>query len=125
VVITVLFIRRSIYDSRQEYLRLQQHIDPEKRTENLSKLELLDETINSLQQQARVDLDQRFEQNLARLNLTARERDVARLVRQGLAYKSIAEQLHISERTVNKHVQHMFEKLGATNRVNLINKLES
>lgn len=125
VVITILFIRKSIHDSRQEYLRLQQLIDPEKRVENLSKLELLDETISSLQQQAKIDLNQRFEQNLARLNLTARERDVARLVRQGLSYKSIGDELHISERTVNKHVQHMFEKLGATNRVNLINKLES
>lgn len=125
VVITVLFIRKSIRESRQEYLRMQQLINPEKRIENLSKLELLDETINTLQQQAKLDLNQRFEENLSRLNLTARERDVARLIRQGLSYKAIGGQLHISERTVNKHVQHMFEKLGATNRVNLINRLES
>lgn len=125
VVITVLFIRRSINNSRLEYLRLQQYIDPEKSIENLSKLELLDETISTLQQQAKIDFNQRFEQNLSRLNLTARERDVARLIREGLGYRTIAEQLHISERTVNKHVQHMFEKLGATNRVSLIHKLES
>lgn len=125
VVITILFVRKSIHDSRKVYLRLQTLAGPSKDLANLSKLELLDETIDALQQQAKLDLQKRFENNLAKFNLTAREQEVVRLVRQGLSYKSIAEELFISERTVNKHVQHVFEKLGVANRVQLINLLES
>ncbi len=125
VVITILFVRKSIHDSRKVYLRLQQLASPTRDLANLSKLELLDETIDALQQQSKLDLQERFEQNLTRFNLTAREQEVVRLVRQGLSYKSIAEELFISERTVNKHVQHVFEKLGVANRVQLINLLES
>ncbi len=125
VVITILFVRKSIRDSRRVYRRLQELASPSKDLENLSKLELLDETIEALQQQAQIDLRQRFEENLAKLNLTAREREVVLLVRKGLSYKAIGEELFISERTVNKHVQHIFEKLGVANRIQMINVLES
>ncbi len=125
VVITILFVRKSIYDSRKEYQRLQELASPSKDLASLSKLELLDETIDVLQQQAKIDRQQQFENNLARLNLTAREREVVRLIRQGLSYKAIADKLFISERTVNKHVQNIFEKLEISNRIQLINLLES
>ena len=48
--------------------------------------------------------------------LTARERDVLRLVAQGRSNKEIAAALTISERTVNTHLVHIFEKLSVTSR---------
>lgn len=49
--------------------------------------------------------------------LTRRERDVLRLVRDGLPNKAIARALRVSEITVKSHVCHIFRKLGVQNRV--------
>ena len=65
-----------------------------------------------------------FEQNCRIYNLTDREIDIVKLIRQGSKYKSIAETLFISERTVNKHVQNIFEKVSVSNKVELLNKLD-
>jgi DNA-binding CsgD family transcriptional regulator len=43
--------------------------------------------------------------------LTARERDVARLVSSGLSNRDIAERLVISETTVEVHIKHILSKL--------------
>ena len=48
--------------------------------------------------------------------LTARERDVLRLVAQGRSNKQIAVALTISERTVNTHLVHIFAKLDVSSR---------
>jgi non-specific serine/threonine protein kinase len=51
--------------------------------------------------------------------LTARERQIALLVARGLSNKDVAEQLVISKRTVDAHVNHIFAKLGLSSRVQL------
>lgn len=48
--------------------------------------------------------------------LTAREREVLGLVRDGLANKAIARHLGISERTVKTHLTHVFQCIGVTDR---------
>lgn len=48
--------------------------------------------------------------------LTARESDVLGLLAQGLANKGIARQLGISPKTVGNHVEHIYTKLGVSNR---------
>jgi len=48
--------------------------------------------------------------------LTRRERDVAGLVAKGLTNREIAEQLYLSERTAQNHVQHILTKLALSNR---------
>jgi DNA-binding NarL/FixJ family response regulator len=48
--------------------------------------------------------------------LTARELDVLQLIHDGFKNKQIADRLSISENTVNFHIKHIVEKLGANDR---------
>ena len=52
-------------------------------------------------------------------SLTERETEILRFVAKGLTAKQIAEQLHLSHRTVENHVQATFRKLQLANRVEL------
>ena len=52
-------------------------------------------------------------------SLTPTERDVVRLVSDGLANKDIATRLFVSPRTVQTHLTHVYAKLGLTSRVQL------
>jgi DNA-binding CsgD family transcriptional regulator len=51
--------------------------------------------------------------------LTPAERDVVRLVSEGLANNDIATRLFVSPRTVQSHLTHVYSKLGLTSRVQL------
>jgi DNA-binding NarL/FixJ family response regulator len=51
--------------------------------------------------------------------LTRREQDVAALVSRGLSNGQIAATLVISARTVEKHVQHIMDKLGVSTRAQI------
>lgn len=51
------------------------------------------------------------------VDLTPREAEVMRLLRQGLPNKVIAKTLNISDVTVKCHLGHIFDKLGVSNRV--------
>jgi DNA-binding CsgD family transcriptional regulator len=53
-------------------------------------------------------------------SLTPTERDVVRLVSEGLTNKDIAARLFISPRTVQTHLTHVYTKLGLTSRVQLV-----
>jgi len=57
--------------------------------------------------------------------LTHREREVARLVAEGLTNRAIATRLVLSERTAANHVQHIFTKLGLTNRSQIASWMSS
>ncbi len=54
------------------------------------------------------------------LVLSAREKEVLRLVADGLPTKQISASLSISERTVKFHVNSIFRKLGADNRAQAV-----
>ena len=48
--------------------------------------------------------------------LTAREVEVLRLVARGCSIKEIAEQLVIARKTASNHVEHIYTKIGVSNR---------
>jgi HD-GYP domain-containing protein (c-di-GMP phosphodiesterase class II) len=48
--------------------------------------------------------------------LTAREIDVLRLLARGLSHKEIATELVISPKTARNHIEHIYVKIGASNR---------
>jgi len=56
---------------------------------------------------------------LAQLGVTPRETEVLDLVAAGLSNKDIAAQLHVSHRTVEKHIESLLRKTGARSRTQL------
>jgi HD-GYP domain-containing protein (c-di-GMP phosphodiesterase class II)/DNA-binding CsgD family transcriptional regulator len=50
------------------------------------------------------------------LNLTTREVQVLQLLARGLSNREIADQLVISRKTVGNHIEHIYSKIGVTNR---------
>ena len=54
--------------------------------------------------------------------LTETEKQVLRMLANGIKRKEIAEQLFMSERTVSNHLQHIFEKLGVSSAVEAVTK---
>lgn len=57
-----------------------------------------------------------------KLGLTARELDVVRLIAQGRSNTEIAATLFVSDATVKTHINHIFSKLGARDRSQVIVK---
>ena len=54
------------------------------------------------------------------IHLTEREKDVLKLLAEGLGNAEIGRQLHVTERTVAYHVENLLSKLGAENRTKLV-----
>lgn len=54
--------------------------------------------------------------------LTEREKDIVRLVLQGLTNRDIQEKLFISSHTVKNHLYHIYQKLEVKNRYELISQ---
>jgi DNA-binding CsgD family transcriptional regulator len=58
--------------------------------------------------------------NTGWVSLTPAEREVVRLVCDGLPNKDIAARLFVSPWTVHAHLAHVYTKLGLTSRVQLV-----
>ena len=104
LLITGIFIWKDIQQSRKEIIHLQALLS----------------TVNN----SEVKEDD-FMNNCKIQKLSPREIEVAALIADGLKYKQVADRLFIQERTVTTHVQKMFMKTGAKNKVELLNILKS
>lgn len=51
--------------------------------------------------------------------LTERERQIMRLVSEGLSNKEIGRRLHVTDGTIKVHLHHIFQKLDISNRTSL------
>lgn len=49
-------------------------------------------------------------------SLTPREREVVTLIARGFKYREVAEELGISQKTLETHMKHVFDKLGVVSR---------
>jgi len=98
IIISILFIWKSIKIARWEYEQLQE--------------------IGTYGFQLEA-----FEHNCRSYRLTNREIQIVLLIRQGLTYKEISNKLFISGKTVDNHMQHVYEKTEVSNKVALIHKL--
>ena len=65
----------------------------------------------------------RFSVNCQKYYLTAREMEILKLLSTGMPYKIIADELHISVKTVKSHVLNMFQKTNATNKMELVSRI--
>lgn len=62
----------------------------------------------------------RLAEHLGEEELTSRELDVIRLIRDGYRNKQIADKLAIAETTVNFHIKNLVGKLGANDRTHAV-----
>ncbi len=62
------------------------------------------------------DVAARIAEHMGEEDLTGRELDVLRLIRDGHRNKQIADRLAIGETTVNFHIKNLVDKLGASDR---------
>lgn len=76
--------------------------------------------IDPLAERCRRLLDRPRPSRWTGLGVTDREADVLRLVAAGLANKEIAARLHVSPRTVEKHVESLLRKTAARSRTQLV-----
>ncbi len=88
---------------------------------------LVDRIEQALASSAKVVESHRAQSSLRQRHseLTERERDVLRLVTDGLPNKLIADQLDISVRTVEVHRARVFDKMGVKSAVELANLLRN
>jgi len=69
--------------------------------------------------------EHRFDRFCLEFRLTRREREILRLVLEGMANQDIARRVFVSHDTVKKHVYHIFRKAGVATRFELARFLES
>lgn len=105
IILTIFFIRRNIKQNIEEYDNLN----------NLNyELSLLKD---SETEESKVE---NFINNFFFFSFSEREKDVIIKIREGESNKIIADDLFISERTVNKHIQNIYQKANVSNRIELI-----
>ena len=61
----------------------------------------------------------------AQLGLTRRQQQLVPLLAQGLTNKEIATQLNLSEQTVKNHVHRMLQRVGAGDRLSVVEMVKA
>jgi DNA-binding NarL/FixJ family response regulator len=89
---------------------------------SMPKNELLDviRSVHSGRRHIPQEVAARLAEHLGEDDLTIRELDVLRLIRDGYRNKQIADQLAIAETTVNFHIKNLVDKLQANDRTHAV-----
>lgn len=77
-------------------------------------------SVHSGQRHVPAEVAARLAEHLGEEDLTARELDVLRRIRDGYRNKQIADELAIAESTVNFHIKNLVDKLGANDRTHAV-----
>jgi DNA-binding NarL/FixJ family response regulator len=75
----------------------------------------------SIEEQAPANINAQY--LMDKFHLSRREIDVVALLFMGLKNAQIARKLFVSEVTIKKHLQNIYEKVGVSNRTALINTI--
>lgn len=119
LLLLALHLKRNITQLRIEHERL---IRSEIQLKTWNE-HLMQEVEKRTMEIERLNKEEKFRINCTYFNLTKREQEIAFLVFTGNTYRLVAETLSISERTVAKHIQNIFEKISVSNRSELCHKL--
>ena len=76
--------------------------------------------VHAGQRRVPAEVAARLAEHLGEEDLTPRELEVLRLIRDGYKNKQIADELSISENTVNFHIKNLVDKLGAKDRTHAV-----
>lgn len=89
---------------------------------SIPKNELLDviRSVYSGKRHVPPEVAARLAEHLGEEDLTDREMEVLRLIRDGFRNKQIADELSIAETTVNFHIKNLVEKLQANDRTHAV-----
>jgi DNA-binding NarL/FixJ family response regulator len=89
---------------------------------SMPKNELLDviRSVHSGRRHIPQEVADRLAEHFGEDDLTTRELDVLRLIRDGYRNKQIADQLAIAETTVNFHIKNLVDKLDANDRTHAV-----
>jgi DNA-binding NarL/FixJ family response regulator len=77
-------------------------------------------TVHAGEKRIPPEVASRLAEHLGEQDLTSRELEVLKLIRDGYRNKQIADQLAIAETTVNFHIKNLVEKLGANDRTHAV-----
>lgn len=89
---------------------------------NILSVVLCFRTLNQPPYLAGEELTKHFSQSFG---ITTREREIIPLLIEGRSYAEVADALFISYKTVDNHVQNIYQKTGVRNRLQLANLLQS
>ncbi|SEG69195.1 two component transcriptional regulator, LuxR family [Bryocella elongata] len=89
---------------------------------SMPKAEMLDviRSVHAGRRHIASEVAARLAEHLCDEDLTGRELDVLRLIRDGYRNKQIANDLSIAETTVNFHIKNLVDKLGANDRTHAV-----
>jgi DNA-binding CsgD family transcriptional regulator len=121
LLLLALHLKRNVEQIKEEHL---QFIESERNLQSWN--ERLQEEVNKRTKELeKISAEEKLVKNCKLYSLTNRETEIAQLVCKGLTYKQVAGTLFIAERTVTKHAQNIFEKVGVNNKLELCKKLEN
>ena len=119
LLLLVQHMRRNVQQLKDEHQRL---LASEEKLRGWNE-KLQEEVEKRTKEIERFSVEEKILEGSRLYQLTKREREIVSFICRGYSYKQIAENLFISERTVTKHVQNIFDKAKVSNKLELLNKL--